>query len=116
MSEQYLSIEQIPQLPVPSRGLPNNELYVRLGCIVCPHASCFKAVGISSDFPIWSRFPEEAQEIRNVIGTIEKRSLVLRGGSVVSEEACLRPCPESIVIQGALNTLNHEFNPDPPLA
>lgn len=110
--QDRVSLERISRLPNPSWELPRDELYVQLGCRVCPHAICFKAKGVSSKVPEISRSPEDAKDLADIRKEVDKQSDTMEGNSWVWDEACDEPCPQAEEMEIAVDLLNDRFGSD----
>lgn len=113
MYGERVSLEQIDRLPTEaSHDRPDDGVYVKLGCAVCPHAVSFKATGITSTLPRCSLNPEATQDFKDMMDEVAMRSELYQGVTLENDAPCSEPCPQLDAMQLTLELLNDEFEAD----
>lgn len=113
LPERAVRLEQIDKLPDGSSwDLPGDEVYVKFGCIVCPHQVCFVARGVTSEVPCHSINPDDAKDLEDIRYGVEKGASIRRGSLWTWEEPCEVPCDQAEDVQVAVGMLNERFAAD----
>lgn len=102
-------LEQRESLPKPSWDLPSDELYIRIGCAGCSKAVHFAAKG----YTLKLHDSEEAKDLRDLVGEVEKGSKVDRASLSRWEEPCELvdgACPDTETIDLVVELLNERFD------
>jgi hypothetical protein len=103
---KQVSIERIEKIPASNWDLPSDELYVRLGCSVCPRAICFKALGVTSLSSRSVFNKEEAEMLGDLTDDIEKKTTVHRGSTDSYDDPCPNPCPQAEDVEVSIDLIN----------
>ncbi len=109
MGSRGVSLEQVVSIPNTSRHLPEDKLYVRLGCIGCLSQICFIADGITSMLPEWSRNSDDAKELMAGLSGVEKKAVQHQSNINSWDLQCATPCPQSDDMEITVDLLNDSF-------
>ena len=104
-----ITLEQITKLPEPSWRLPDDQLFVQLGCISCPHKICFIAHGVTAMSPEWSLNQEAARDLHDLTTEIKKGVRIKEASDSTWELACDDVCADASNIQTVVELLNDRF-------
>jgi hypothetical protein len=102
-------LEQLKRIPESSPDLPSDAVYVKLGCLTCPHSVNFAAWMITSTVPEYSRNPDAARDLFDIIVEVEKGTTVKGNSSSTWDRACSEQCPQLEDMQTAVDLLNDRF-------
>lgn len=108
--DRKVTLEPLTELPEQSWDLPDNELYVQLGCSGCSNMVRFTARNVTSSVPDLSITPEDTKDLMGLIGEVNKGEYLQRAFLTTWVDPCEDGvCRDAEAIEIVAGMLNERF-------